>query len=181
MRQQIFAIIIALMAGAAQAADTPILPNPPTPPSGAQIVTPPYTEQKVVFDFYFDEPHKISSALNWVRSWMRPLIEAPYNYPPEYLDAKIVIHGTEIAALAKSNYKEFRTAVERMRYYVSLGVDIRVCRMALEDYGYAPEDLHDFVRIVPSAMADVAHWQSKGYALLVPQVLSKKYRTEDIR
>jgi intracellular sulfur oxidation DsrE/DsrF family protein len=181
MRQRIFAIVIALMTGAAHAADTITLPNPPTPPSGAQVVTPPYGEQKVVFDFYFDEPHKINAALYWVRSWMKPLIEPPYNYPPEFLDAKIVIHGTEIAALAKRNYKEFRTAVERMRYYVSLGLDVRVCGMALEDYGYAPEDLHDFVRIVPSAMADVAHWQSKGYSLITPQVLSKKHRTEDIR
>ncbi|MDX1697478.1 MAG: hypothetical protein R3308_04285, partial [Thiohalobacterales bacterium] len=54
----------------------------------------PYGEQKVVFDFFLDEPAKINSALFWVRSLLNPLVEEPYGMAPEFLDIKVVIHGT---------------------------------------------------------------------------------------
>ena len=37
----------------------------------------PYQEQKVLFDFYFDEPEKINSALYWIRAQINPLIDDP--------------------------------------------------------------------------------------------------------
>ena len=63
---------------------------------GATRVQTPYAEQKVVYDFYFDEPLKINSALYWIRSLMNPLGDDPYNYAPELMDIVVVIHGTEI-------------------------------------------------------------------------------------
>ena len=156
-------------------------PNPPIPPGGGHLVSPPYTEQKVVFDFFFDDPQKISPGLQWVRALMKPLIEPPYDYLPEFLDIKVVMHGTEIVTLAKKNYQKYRDTVERMRYYASIGVDFRVCMQALEEYGYRAEDLQEFVKIVPSAITDIAHWQIKGYALITPQILEKKFNIDDIR
>ena len=147
----------------------------------AEFVYTPYTEQKVVFDFYFDNPEKINSALFWIRSLLNPLLEEPYGLAPEFLDIKVVIHGTEIAVLAKKNYTKYREAVERMRYYESLGIEFRVCSLAAEDYGYAITDFHDFVKIVPSAITELAHWQNQGYALIAPKILSKKYRLDEIR
>ncbi len=141
----------------------------------------PYTEQKVVFDFYFDDPQKIASALYWIRSLMKPLLEEPYGYAPEFLDLIVVVHGTEIVTLAKHNYKKYKDIVDRMKYYAALGVDFRVCGLAAEDYGYRAEDLQDFVKLVPSAMTELAHWQLQGYALIKPEVLPKKYAIEDIR
>ena len=44
----------------------------------SQAVQTPYSEQKVVFDFYFDEPEKINSALYWIRSLINPLMDEPY-------------------------------------------------------------------------------------------------------
>ena len=35
---------------------------------GGRWVQTPYQAQKVLFDFYFDEPEKINSALYWIRS-----------------------------------------------------------------------------------------------------------------
>lgn len=148
---------------------------------GARYVETPYTEQKVVFDFYFDDPAKINAALYWVRSLMNPLLEAPYNHAPEFLDLKVVIHGTEIVVLARKNYARYRDAVERMRYLASLGVEFRVCALAAEDYGYRAADFHDFVQVVPSAITELAHWQLAGYALITPQVLERRHAIEEIR
>ncbi len=68
-----------------------------------------------------------------------------------------------------------------MRYYASLGVEFRVCAIALEDFGYTADDLPDFVTIVPSGITELAHWQLQGYALIQPRVLANNHSNEDIR
>ena len=90
----------------------------------------PYTGQKVVYDFYLDNPQKINNALYWIRSLINPLMDEPYGMAPEFLDIKVVIHGTEIVTVARKNYDKYRDAVERMRYYASLGVEFKVCGLA---------------------------------------------------
>jgi len=148
---------------------------------GAKFVQTPYSEQKVVFDFYFDDPAKINSALYWIRSLINPLIDAPYNQAPEFMDIVVVIHGTEIVTVARKNYAKYRDAVERMRYYHSLGVKFKVCQLAAEDFGYTNKDFYDFVEVVPSAITELVHWQLHGYALIKPEVFSKKFSIEEIR
>ena len=147
----------------------------------ATRVQPPYAEQKVVYDFYFDDPQKINSALYWIRSLMIPLGEEPYNHAPEFMDIVVVIHGTEIVTVAKHNYEKYKEAVERMRYYASLGVKFRVCGLAAADFDYVDKDFYEFIEIAPSAITELAHWQQQGYSLITPQVLSKKYSIEEIR
>jgi len=147
----------------------------------SRAVQTPYGEQKVVYDFYFDEPAKINSALFWIRSLINPLMEEPYGIAPEFLDIKVVIHGTEIVTVARKNYEQYRDAVERMRYYASLGVEFKVCGLAAQDYDYAAGDFHDFVEVVPSAITELAHWQLQGYALLTPTVMEKRFSVEEIR
>jgi intracellular sulfur oxidation DsrE/DsrF family protein len=149
--------------------------------TGATVVQTPYAEQRVIFDFYFDEPEKINSALYWIRSLMNPLTESPYDMAPEFLDLKVIVHGTEIVALASKNYALYHEAVERMRYYAQLGVEFRVCGLAAADYGYEPKDFYDFVKVVPSAITELAHWQLQGYALIAPTIMGKKYAIEEIR
>ena len=147
----------------------------------AKYVQTPYKEPKVVFDFYFDDPEKINSALYWIRSYINPLTEEPYGYVPELMDIKVVIHGTEIVTVAKKNYKKYKTAVERMRYYAQLGVEFKVCALASQDFGYTIADYHEFIEVVPSAIPEIAHWQMEGYALVVPKILPKKFTIEEIR
>jgi intracellular sulfur oxidation DsrE/DsrF family protein len=141
----------------------------------------PYTEQKVVFDFYFDNPQKITPALYWIRSLMNPLTEEPYGIAPEMLDLKVIVHGMEIVTLARKNYDLYSEAVERMRYYAQLGVQFKVCAIAAADYGYEVGDFYEFVKVVPSAITELAHWQLMGHALITPQVLEKHIAIEDIR
>jgi len=149
--------------------------------SGAEFVQTPYTEQKVLFDFYFDDPAKINSALYWIRSLMNPLMDAPYDMAPEFLDLKVIIHGTEIVTVASKNYDKYKDAVERMRYYAALGVEFRLCGLAAQDYGYSRNDFYDFIKITPSAISEIAHWQLQGYALVTPVVMEKKFSIEEIR
>jgi len=147
----------------------------------AEFVQTPYKEPHVVFDFYFDDPQKINAALYWVRSLMTPLMDSPYDMAPEFMDIKVVIHGTEIVTVARHNYAKYKDAVERMRYYASLGVEFRVCGLAAQDYGYKPEDFYDFVKLTPSAITELAHWQQQGYSLIAPNIMAKQYTIDEIR
>ncbi|WP_413439125.1 DsrE family protein [Sulfuriferula sp. GW1] len=147
----------------------------------ATIVKTPYKPARVVFDFFLDDPQKIGSALYWIRSLMNPLLEDPYGYSPEQLDIKVVIHGTEIVAVAKKNEAKYKDAVDRMRYYANLGVSFKVCSYAAEEYGYSARDFQDFIEIVPNAITELVHWQMQGYALITPNVQYKKFSIEAIR
>ncbi|MES9940110.1 MAG: DsrE family protein [Candidatus Thiodiazotropha sp. 6PLUC2] len=148
---------------------------------GPKITTPAYDSPKVVYDIFLDEPEKMSAALYWIRSLMNPLTESPYDMAPEFMDIKVVIHGTEIVTLVKKNYNKYREVVERMRYYAELGVEFKVCNLAANDYGYHLNDFQEFVELVPSAFTELVHWQQQGYALIVPQVHIKRRSMEEIR
>lgn len=148
----------------------------------AQFVDTPYAdEQKVLFELFLDEPAKIHSALYWLRSYMNTLTSEPYGLAPEFMNVIVLIHGTEIVTVAKKNYDKYKNAVERMRYYEQLGVEFRVCGDAADDYGYTVNDFQNFIKIVPSAMVELAHWQTQGYAIIRPLVFEKKYTIEEIR
>ncbi|MCN4144612.1 MAG: DsrE family protein [Thiohalomonas sp.] len=148
----------------------------------AQYVDTPYSsEQKVLFEFFLDEPAKINAALYWLRSYMNTLIDEPYSLAPEFMHVIVLIHGTEIVTLAKKNYAQYKTAVQRMRYYEELGVEFRVCGDGASDYGYTAKDFHGFVKIIPSAIVELAHWQTQGYAVIRPLVFEKKHSIDEIR
>ena len=149
-------------------------------PAGQWVQTP-YKPVKAVFELYLDHPEKMASALFWVRSLMNPLQDTPYNYAPEELNIKIVVHGTEIVTLAKHNEKKYQEIVERMRYYADLGVEFKVCGQAAEDFGYSVKDFQDFVQVVPNAITELAHWQQEGYALIKPEIFVKQTPVESIR
>jgi intracellular sulfur oxidation DsrE/DsrF family protein len=149
--------------------------------AGEYVETPYAEEQRVMFQIFLDDPAKLGSALFWLRSFMNPLTDAPYGYAPEWMDIKVVLHGTELVALVEQNYDRYETAVERMKYYAQLGVEFRVCAIAAEDYGYRDEDFYDFVKIVPSAITELAHWQQQGYALIRPVVTERHISIEEMR
>lgn len=150
--------------------------------SSAEFVATPYAEeQKIVFDFYFDDPKKINPALYWLKGLVDPLMAEPYNLAPDDLDIKVILHGTEVVALAKHNYSLYQRAVQRMRYYAQLGVEFRLCSIAARDYGYVLKDLQDFVQLVPSGITELAHWQKEGYVLIAPRIQEKRFAISEIR
>lgn len=147
--------------------------------AGATLVQTPYAAPKVVFDIYLDDPAKMGAALYWLRSLILPLSSPPYEYDPETI--KVVLHGTELVTVAKKNEAKYKDVVERMRYYASLGIEFKVCHLAMGDYGYGLEDMQDFVQAVPSAPVELVHWQNQGYAVVVPQIMDKRFSIESIR
>jgi intracellular sulfur oxidation DsrE/DsrF family protein len=148
--------------------------------AGKPVATP-YAPARVLFDFYFDNPQKIGSALFWVRSLVNTLQGSPYDYAAEDNKIVVVIHGTEIVTVARHNETKYQEAVDRMRYYADLGVSFRVCGQAMADFGYRIEDLQDFVEVVPNGIAELAHWQQQGYALIIPQIQDKRFDIDAIR
>jgi uncharacterized protein len=165
MRSLALAVLFALLAGPALA--------------GATRVNTPYEPPKVVFDMYLDDPAKLNNALGWLRSMASALSKPPYQFDPSTI--KIVIHGAEIVTLVKKNEERYPVVVERMQQLADQGVEFKVCAYTIDIYGYRDEDFYDFVEIVPSAMAEVAYWQSKGYALLMPQVAESRRSIEELR
>lgn len=151
------------------------------PALAGESISPEYLEPKAVFDFFFADPRHINSGLFWLRSYMNPLSEAPYDYAPEMMDIVVVVHGTEIVTLAKHNYDKYREAVERMRYYASLGVKFRVCGLAAGDYDYDADTFYDFVEVIPSAMVEIADLQQRGYGLVMPLIHERTLSIDEIR
>jgi len=43
------------------------------------------------------------------------------------------------------------------------------------------KDFQDCVEVVPNAITELAHWQQQGYALIIPQIMDKKFSIEAIR
>ncbi len=148
----------------------------------AKIVQTPYQEsQKVLFDFYLQDPDEIGSALFWLRSFLNPLMQAPYSFAPDFMDLVVLVHGTEIVTLAKKNRKRYEEHVARMEYYADLGVKFKICGLAMEDFGYQPKDLYEFIEVVPSGITELAHWQQQGYAIITPTIRSKRFSIDEIR
>lgn len=154
---------------------------PPTALAQAKVVQTPYKNPKALVDIFLDDPRKMSSALYWVRSLVNPLTEAPYSMFAEDMNIIVLIHGTEIVTLAKKNEERYQEVVQRMRYYAEMGVKFKVCGLAMQDYGYTPADLYDFVEVTPSAITELMHWQNQGYALIPAIVQDKKFSIEQIR
>ncbi|HBH36773.1 MAG TPA: hypothetical protein DDX06_00120 [Curvibacter sp.] len=147
----------------------------------AKVVQTPYQNPKALVDIFLDDPAKLGAALYWVRSFVNPLTEAPYSMFPEDIKIIVLLHGTEIVALAKKNAARYEEVLQRMRYYAEMGVKFRVCGLALQDYGYTPADMQDFVEVAPSAITELVHWQNQGYALVPAIVQDKKFSIEQIR
>ncbi|MFP5467349.1 MAG: DsrE family protein [Gammaproteobacteria bacterium] len=147
----------------------------------ATVVQTPYKNPKALFDIYLDHPDKMGAALYWLRSFVNPLMEAPYSLFNEDMSAIVVLHGTELVTVARKNESRYEDVVQRMRFYADQGVKFKVCGLALKDYGYTPADMQPFVEVTPSAMTELVHWQNQGYGLITPVVTDKKVSIDDIR
>jgi len=148
---------------------------------GAHVVFPNYQAPKTVIEFYFDHPQKLGAALYWLQGLYKTMDKAPYDMPPDDLKTVVVMHGNEIAALAKKNYAQYSDQVERMRYYAELGVEFKVCKISADQFGYKVEDFPDFIDLVPAAITELVHWQQQGYALIIPHIMERNFTLDEIR
>ncbi|MCS6957513.1 MAG: DsrE family protein [Aquificaceae bacterium] len=141
-------------------------------PHGKFLQTPYERPFKVVYELFFDHPEKLRPALGWISNVLFVLTNPPYNFSPDDIEIVVVSHGRELPVFAMKNRSQYQDIVERLESLSMYGVKFKVCKMAAEQiYGLSDKDFYPFVELVPSAITDIIHWQLKGYALMIPQVL----------
>lgn len=122
---------------------------------------------KVVWDFNFTDPKAVGTVFNYVNALLQATTEfGPHEIEP--IKVVIVSHGPELVVFAKKNYEKYKEIVDRASSLAKQGVKFEICRNAATVQGFAPEDLHGFVSVVPPAPYALAYWQSKGYTLNAP-------------
>ena len=122
-------------------------------------------ELKTVWDFNFVNPMAVNGVFNNIGALMRATSEfGPHGIEP--LKIVMVSHGPEIVVFAKQNYAKYKDIVDRAASLAKQeGVRFEICRNAATAQGFAPEDLHGFVHVVPAGPYALAYWQAKGYSL----------------
>ncbi len=119
---------------------------------------------KMVWDFNFSDPKSVGFVFNYVNA----LLTATSEFGPHEIDPiKVVIvsHGPEVVVFAKKNYAKYKDIADRAASFAKQGVRFEICRNAASFLGFAAEDFHGFVTLVPPAPYALAYWQAKGYAL----------------
>jgi intracellular sulfur oxidation DsrE/DsrF family protein len=147
-------------------------------PAAAQIADAPYgtakfaayqdvndlKQLKVVWDFNFVDPKSVGFVFNYVNALLTAASEfGPHEIEP--IKVVIVSHGPEVVVFARKNYAKYKDIVDRAAAFAKLGIKFEICRNAAMFLGFAAEELHGFVTLVPPAPYALAYWQAKGYTL----------------
>jgi intracellular sulfur oxidation DsrE/DsrF family protein len=119
---------------------------------------------RAVWDFNFVDPKAVGGVFNNIGALIRATTEfGPHEIEP--LKIVIVSHGPELVVFAKQNYAKYKAIVDRAASLASQGIRFEICRNAAKAAGFATEDLHGFVTVVPAGPYALAYWQAKGYSL----------------
>lgn len=112
----------------------------------------------VVFDVNYADPNQLNILYGFIKNTVRET------------KGKVVVvtHGPELRAFAKENYEKYQGAVDRMAELAKEGVEFKMCNNALRAAGFAPEDMHGIVTVVPAGFAELVYWQSRGYQYINP-------------
>ncbi|HMM47659.1 MAG TPA: DsrE family protein [Thiobacillaceae bacterium] len=158
------AIQAAGAAGLLLAATLPIGPAfaSEAPWGKARAVEQQYAHQKVVYDVAVDNEATMQLIIS------RAMLLADFNGSDPF-DSKVVIvlHGDEIPFFAIKNYPRYRELMQRAQGATLSGViEFRMCRLAAQDKGFAPEDFHGFITVVPMADTEIVRLQQAGYAYM---------------
>lgn len=76
----------------------------------------------------------------------------------------LVAHGDGIDLLLKQT----KPPRERLAKLAERGVQLLACNVTMKRQGIAPEELHSFVQIIPSANAELIRRQAEGWAYIRP-------------
>ena len=122
-----------------------------------------YAPQKVVYDVAVSTRAELEGVLDRV-SYLNNL----YGADPFDASIVVVLHGGEIHRFAVENLIRDRDLMERAQSLTVAGpVEFRMCVLAARARGYAPADIHGFVRMVPMADAEIIQLQrEQGYAYM---------------
>jgi intracellular sulfur oxidation DsrE/DsrF family protein len=150
--------LAALASAAAGAAASDEAPWGRSSPSDAS-----YAPQKVVYDVAVPGRAAVEGVLDRV-SYLNNL----YGADPFKASIVVVLHGGEIPLFAIANLDDNEELIRRARSLTVAGpIEFRMCMQAAEAHGFAPEDIHGFVQMVPMADAELIELQQEeGYAYM---------------
>jgi intracellular sulfur oxidation DsrE/DsrF family protein len=122
-----------------------------------------YAPSKVVYDVAASDREAFEGVLD-----RASFLNNIYHADPFATSIVLVLHGDEIPFFAIENYGRYEELMTRARSLTVGGtIKIRMCRVAAQGHGYAPEDIHGFVEIVPMADAEIVRLQQEeGHAYM---------------
>jgi len=141
----------------------PIQADVSTTGAGAQILEIDYKPPKVVYDVAVNSVGKLTSVLDRA-SYLSKITGAD----PFETSIVLVLHGNEIEYFARKNEKKHHELMLRARSLVTAEtLKIRMCRIAAEGHGFKPEEIQDFVEMVPMGDAEIVRLQTEeGHAYM---------------
>ncbi len=130
--------------------------NADNAPWGGSEVTPTkYKPQKVVYDVHVRTVEAVESVLD--RASHLSMITGADPFEQSIV---LVLHGKELSFFAIENYSKYKALMKRAQSLVeSEVISIRMCKIAAESQGYAPEDIHGFIEMVPMGDAEIIRLQ----------------------
>ena len=136
----------------------------------------PYTPHRVVYDFNYQIPGDGVKALGYIRNHLKALEE--FGDVAKDSHIVVVMHGYEVHAMAREQWEHFPDVYARLKELSEKGVSFYVCRNSARGKGYDTDDFYDLITVIPAGMAEVGHWQMKGYGYINPQLHKRKTREE---
>ena len=122
-----------------------------------------YQPHKVVYDVHVKTVAAMTNVIDRV-SYLNNLYQAN----PFDSSIVMVLHGDEIPFFAIKNYAKYKELMDRARSLTQSGnIRFRMCKIAAQGQGFAPEDIHGFVEMVPMADAEIVRLQQEeGHAYM---------------
>jgi len=143
--------------GIAMFMSAPALSEPESPWGMASLEAVDYAPQKVVYDVAEGDPERFDRILDRVS-----FLNNVYGADPFDASIVLVLHGDEIGFFAIENYAEHSELMRRAQSLTLAGpIEFRMCEAAAHARGFAPEDIHGFVHMVPMADAEIIRLQQE--------------------
>ena len=125
------------------------------PWGGANVTPTEYKPQKVVYDVHVKTVEAVESVLDRA-SYLSTITGAD----PFYQSIVLVLHGRELSFFAIKHYAKHEELMKRAQSLVeSEALTIRMCKIAAQSQGFAPEDIHGFIEMVPMGDAEIIRLQ----------------------
>ena len=133
------------------------------PWGSASVTQTEYKPQKVVYDVHVKTVAAVESVLDRA-SYLSTITGAD----PFEQSIVLVFHGRELSFFAIKNHEKYKELMHRAQSLVEGEVlSIRMCKIAAQAQGFAPEDIHGFVEMVPMGDAEIIRLQyEEGYAYM---------------
>ena len=122
-----------------------------------------YAPHKVLYDVSAGSMEQFEGVLD-----RASYLNNVYGADPFDASIVLVLHGGEIDFFALENHDRYRELMRRAQSLTVGGIiEFRMCRIAARGHGYAPKDIHGFVKMVPMADAEIVRLQQEeGYAYM---------------